>query len=251
MPQLQEYTETLLFVRYPGIRVLLPDDLDLAIQRLEIRRIEDELERLEEMGDPAEISNTRRKLSELEGTELELAKAKIFAHESRRVADQEARLTELWRVQKVLEKMERLCESSGDLGGDPEPVRYELREFSKGDRNEVDAKYEVVHDLADGRKVRVIERVGDRNLDLLRKCLIGQWTEVSETRISEQSAPQQGFGGEAFFLLPIEEVADLQDTVAETLINRMWAKNTMAPELAGFFGKAPPPSRLSTPSRKS
>jgi hypothetical protein len=250
MPRLVEYDEELEFRVYhketpKEHRVLLPSELDLAIKRMMLAEQEAELERLAEQPEPPNIKRCRAILTEPEHAEFEDARSKVAAYEARRGAETDAWNTAFYRTERQLQKMEEKAENPNSLGGEAEHIRFRMREFSQRERLEADEEFATLEEQ-NGQRVKTIE-IAARNLKLLQQALIGEWVpDGALPDGANVSSPVKAkeFGGERYLLVMIEdqEVEHFQQTIVQTLIDRMWAKNTMAPELAGFFEKRQKPS---------
>ena len=224
MDQLEEYSETIEFRDYGGHKVIVPNDLDFALQQHMLNQQKEEQERLAAVTEPpSSVKAARATLKDTEATEaeLELARAKVSAYDARSDAEMEAWRTAEWRTVRKLERMEEAI--NGDLKdiGDVSTKTFRMREFSRRQRRKADEEFTTFQEGPDGQQQKTID-TDPRNDRLLQECLLGEVVN-----------------GET---VPVEDILDLQDTVAAILIDRMWARNTMSSELLGFFGKRQKPS---------
>jgi hypothetical protein len=274
MARLKQYTETLEFREYHGHRVLLPSELDLAIKRLTRASQDEELDRLETQPEPGEIKKARTLLVSASEAARPALEAKLAAYETRKAAEQEGWLTALWRTDRTLQKMEQLVDGKPDaLGGESVSQRFELREFSDGEARQTDEEHSELreNEAGEARKVILLDA---RNRALLDVVLLGEWLPTDEVQLHLRQAAAEELDPDYVLAAPRQtrhftDVVDgqpqareytlvtapaaeeLQKTICQTLIERMWAKNTMASELAGFFGPVPRPLRLTSPSPTS
>lgn len=238
--RLTTYNERLEFREYEsGIRVLLPSDLDLALLRMMVAQQDEQLVELEDEDPPGEVCQAKVALGPAEGEEKERLQQVVYGYEDRKQLLIEAWTRSLRATVKQLAKAERQVEGKAALGGQEVFRVFSMREFSKRERMEAEEEHSTLVEDADGTQRRELD-IPARNLKLLSGCVLGEWVPIAE--VAGQGLPTQKFGKEARALQPIapEEVADLQDKVAQTLIERSWARNTMSAELAGFFDKQPP-----------
>lgn len=265
MPHLAKYTETLTYRVYNAgtdheHRVLMPSELDLAIQRMMIDEQEQELERLRSQIEPTEIQKARREIETAEGAALDLAMSRIRSHEDRRLQEVEGWETAKYRSERALERMENppdedkaVCKVVVE--------RYHLREFSRKDLLEADDEHSEVVSL-NGLDQKQTDTVR-RNLELLGGVMLGQWWPVPDvpnendnSREKKEFTDPDGVKRTYMLVKPGEQLnpgedpllpedpSEIQMKVSQTLIDRMWAKNNMSPALMGFFGKREKPSRL-------
>jgi hypothetical protein len=207
-----EYEEVLELRVYPnGQRIILPSELDQAILRGQQAEDQQRLEDWEAEPTPPEIAAQQDALkqADLPPAERERCARAVEAFTQERIRERRRLQAQLKATQRHLARAEN---PPVDASGTPQQLIYRMREFTRRERVDVDDKHTSVD--PDSHK-RLID-VEARNQELLQRVLLAE--VVDGERVVDPPPP-----------------GNLPDAVARTLIARMWARNTMAPELAGYF----------------
>lgn len=217
------YEETLYFRVFQAgdstHRTLIPSELDLAVATQQLTRLEEEVERLEDGAEPSEIRRARETLKDAQQNVLkedplskegELAFEQIRTWEASRMAQLSINRASIFRMRKRLDRMVRDVDDAKDKQDSLETRIFLMREMPYGAHLQADEKHSTWNETTAQREVQAVQR----DLDLFRLLYRGE-------RKSE--------GVEQ------KEVEELQSTIAQTLINRMWGHNQMDPDLASFF----------------
>lgn len=223
---LPPYDEKLEFLSFSevGVRYLLPNLLDIASQRAFIARLEDALQEFDRLEPPPDIQAYREQIEALEGAEKAPANKAAYQRACRQVAEWEAgrllrrEALEL-EVGAAYQHLARLEEPPTDEGAEHEEEVYVLRRFTWKERQQVEDEFTNL-DLEESK--REVAKVA-RNMALLKLVLQGRRENGKVVGINPEE--------------------DLDAMTAGVLISRMWSKNTLTPDLIGFFRSGGRPDR--------
>lgn len=248
------YAEQLEFRETPrGRRVLLPSDLDVTLKQIRIRELEDNLERIKQEPTPPEVEAALAQVDDPESpkTKQERLTATIRSWEDQRVAEQRAIFSALWARQRELQQLLQLMgvqegeqpRPQEPIPGEPLLVVYGMREMLHEERLWADDQFGPIDPKTNERRMTTsdLER---RNDWLLGKVLLWRAEFRGEQVAKVQRALDAGNLDEAkktSIPYPRDSEHDrmnpgqLQEVIARTLTDRMWAYNSMDPQLEYFF----------------
>lgn len=199
-------------VYYPGTpqehRILLPDEVDLAVLNLQIASQEEEIARLQAQPYPPEIQEIRQRPEGEPRTPEETSRLASFA--TLRLAEQESWGTALYRTRKRLEQALKLIDGAPDPRAIAEERCFVFRDFEYEEQLDAEDEHTVL------RQGRLELDRGRRNAQLFRLCLLGE----------------QKYGER----IPVDwEHHALPSKLVQVGIERQWARAEMSPELADHF----------------
>lgn len=240
MLRIGSYDEVIEWLQFPdGHVVLLPNEWDLAAQRALIATYEQRLEDYESEAVAPAILRHQEVVASYEKapgqtppsgedpiTEADYNRSReaLKTWESGRIYDFQFLNQQITANYRLLERMEnptapqklkreQLRPGAAAPEGREDQNVYVLRTFSHEERVAVDDDHSIVDAATHQRKIDV----NPRNVALLELVLEGE-------------------KGQDGVVIPIEHPAKtLPDAVVKTLINRMWARNSMDDQLVGYF----------------
>jgi hypothetical protein len=241
-----------------GRRVILPSDLDVALKQIGIGRLDQNLQRLREEPMPSEVKLAIDDVDEgiITESKKERLKATIRDWESQRIADQRAMFSALHSQKAEMGEMLRLMGVALptewgedalvgpgpliDLGGEPVSEFYGMREIIAEKRYWADDEFSRLDSKTNERNLDT----GKRNVWLLGWVLLwkreARGPQIAECRrlLEMGELDRLKEGAEVYTRDSTQDRMDpgkIQDTRARVLIDRMWARNSMDPQLEVYF----------------